>query len=276
MGAPSFWNIMMRGEEVESKERKYTSTISGAPALINETFVVMRAIADGISYEEIERRVLEENLFGKRTRRTSEKAWQSIYGRYFRARAQGFVISLAKTAASSLSERAKKLILFYEFCQSDDLVADLTVRCLFQQYAEGRTRINKTDILSWLNKVSEAHSEIILWTDQTKLRVSEHYLAIARDFGILEGRTTKRFPRPFVPIPTFLWVLYRLRDQSIGTKAIIHSRDFHLFLLDRQDVIALAREASRAGYIHFQAAGDIYDLTFIHQTFLEAFDGFET
>ena len=64
-------------------------------------------------------------------------------------------------------------------------------------------------------------------------------------------------------------MLYRLRDEGRPTKAIVTSDDFKLFLMDQRDIYLLLDEATRAGYVTFQRAGDVYDLTFHYHNLTE-------
>ena len=77
------------------------------------------------------------------------------------------------------------------------------------------------------------------WSPQTTDKVASNYLTIARDFGLLEGTQRKVFTRLYVPLPTFVYVLYRLRDEGRPTKSIVTSDDFKLFLMDQRDVYLL-------------------------------------
>ena len=70
----------------------------------------------------------------------------------------------------------------------------------------------------------------------------------------------------------FVYILYRLKEQGLNTKAIVTSPDFKLFLLEQRDTFLLLEEATRAGYITFQQAGDIYSLVFHYQSLSEVID----
>lgn len=69
--------------------------------------------------------------------------------------------------------------------------------------------------------------------------MASNYLTIARDFGLLEGAQRKIFTRLYVPLPSFVYVLYRLKDKGRSNKAIVTSDDFKLFLMDQRDVYLL-------------------------------------
>ena len=209
-----------------SQQRRYSSQISSKSSLINETFQVMSALADGNSVDQVRDLALKDNLLFKQTKQTNQTVWKAIYLRYLSGRTTNEIQTLAHTVASSLPERARLLVLFYEFARVVPLVYDLAVRCLYNLFEEGRSSIDKTDILAWLERAqANGHDEIGEWSPQTQGKVASNFLTIARDFGLLEGRQRKTFSRVYVPLPAFVYVLYRLKEDNETTKGIVESED---------------------------------------------------
>ena len=255
------------------QERRYSSDLSSKSSLVRETLQVMAVLAKDGSLEGARTLVTEDNILLKQTRRTRHNTWKVIHTRYFSGKAFSAIQTLARVVTSPLPERDRHLILFYELAKSLPLVYDLTVDCLYTLYMDGRSSIDKADVLAWLDRAcADGHDEIGEWSPQTRNKVASNYLTIARDFGLLEGTQRKVFTRLYVPLPTFVYVLYRLKDEGQPTKAIVTSDDFKLFLMDRRDVYLLLDEATRAGYATFQRAGDVYDLTFHYHNLTEVAD----
>ena len=180
--------------------------------------------------------MIGNNLFGKKSERSRQNVWANVHFRYIAGRDAGFTSLLASTISSRLPDQARKLILFFEFAQADALIHDLTARLLFGLYQQGRLLVTKEDILLWLQQAEQTQPEVQGWSPQTRVHIVRHFLTIARDFGLLEGEQQKSMLRPFVPLPAFLWVLYRLRDAGITDKAIVEAEEFRLFLLAPEDV----------------------------------------
>ena len=256
-----------------SQERCYSSNLSGKGSLLRETLQVMTVLAADSSLEKVRGLVVKDNLLLKQTMHTRRATWKAIHRRYFSGKSPSAIHTLARLATSALPERDRYLILFYELGKSLPLVYDLTVDCLYTLYTDGRSSISKADVLAWLDRASDnGHDEIGGWSPQTTGKVASNYLSIARDFGLLEGRQRKVFARLYVPLPAFVYILYRLKDEEQPTKAIVTSDDFKLFLMDQRDVYLLLDEATRAGYVTFQRAGDVYDLTFHYPNLTEVVD----
>ena len=245
------------------QERLYSSNLGNKAALLVETERVLAEFAAGSSLEEVRALVFEDNILLKQTSETRHRVWETIYTRYISGRELSAVQTLARLTTSLLPEPDRHLILFYELAKSLPLVYDLTVDCLYPLYVDGRSSVDRADVLAWLDRANaDGHDEIGAWSPQTRSKVASNYLTIARDFGLLEGTQRKVFTRLYVPLPAFVYVLYRLKEEGQLTKAIVISDDFRLFLMDQRDVYLLLDEATRAGCITFQRAGDVYDLTF--------------
>jgi len=254
-------------------EQTYTSSLSGKAALLAETEQVLAYLAESGSVAKVRERVIEDNLLLKRTRGTRKAIWDKINTRYLADRDPETISVLANIVSSFLPERARHLILFYELAHSDRLVYDLTVDALYNLYQSGQATVRKEDILDWLQQAATAgHTEIEEWSPQTRGKVASNYLTIVRDFGLLEGTRPKSFAHFYVPLATFVYVLYRLKGEGLNDRAILESTDFCLFLLNERDISLLLEEATRAGYITFQRAGDIYDLTFHYHSLAEVVD----
>lgn len=256
-----------------TEKRCYTSDLGNKTSLIPESKRVLIEYDLAKSAPAVRKLVVDNNLLMKGTVSTRKRVWESIYARYFSSKETAVTNSLTRFVNSPLPEQARHLAMFYEMATALPLVNDLTTDCLYNLYQNGRSTVNKNDILNWLDQAAAAgHEEINGWSPQTKSKVASNYLTIARDFGLLEGAQQKSFARLYLPLATFVYILYRLKDQGINTKAIVASPEFKLFLLEQRDIFLLLDEATRAGYITFQQAGDIYSLVFHYRDLTEVID----
>jgi hypothetical protein len=241
----------------------YSSSLSGKAGLLDETRQVLQYLAMGHSLDDIRRLVLDSNLLSKQSFHTRQSTWDAIHLRLAGVGDEHRIARLAHVIVSpTLTLQAQNLILFYELCRSQRLLADLTTDCLYPLYASGRSVIDKGDVIRWLSATAATHPEITTWSPQTCEKIASNYLSLVRDFGLLIGTNQKRITQVYVPLPAFLYTLYDLYEQGLSMKSIIDSSAFHLLLIDRDDLMLLLADATRAGYITFRHAGTIYDLTF--------------
>jgi len=237
----------------------YSSALSGKGALLEETLTILRQIDQGYSAEQVRTMVIEQDLLGKMTLSTRRSVWKRIRERYLRDEHHARV--LARMVVHAPDRQTERLVLFYEFCRSTPLLRDVTIECVYPRYAAGYTGIDKTAVQQYLDQITHAHPELTTWSPQTRKKVVSNLLTILRDFGLLRGTQRKEFARLYVPLPAFVYVLYRLADDGvIAPRQVLEAKDWQLFFLDKPDVIMLLDEATAAGHCTFKHQGDVYTL----------------
>jgi len=211
---------------------------------------------------------MDHDLLAKMTVNTRQSVWESIHTRYLTNGCHTLV--LARMVVHAPDRQTERLVLFYELCRSSPILRDTTVHCVYPRYAAGYSSIDKTDIQGFFDDIAVEHPELTTWSPQTRDKVVSNILTILRDFGLLEGSQRKQFSRLYVPLPTFVYVLYRLAQDGLTTpQEILDVEEWRLFFLDPSDVVTLLDEATVAGHCAFKHRGDIYSLD-LHYPSLEA------
>jgi hypothetical protein len=218
-------------------DRQYNSTLAGKGAFLSDAKTVLREIDAGRHPDQVRRAVIEDDLLDHRTRHSRSTVWKEIFRRYISERDPKHVTTLARMVARCPNPTAADLVLFYEYCQADFLLYDLTAYCTYELYQNARTAIDKVDINEWLSQQEANHP--------------------------------KEFHKLYVPREAFVYALYHQKDQGIQGKALIYATDWRLFLLSEREVIFLLEDVANGGFIHFRHAGDIYDLRFVYHDLSE-------
>jgi len=250
-------------------DRQYNSTLAGKGAFLSDAKTVLREIDAGRHPDQVRRAVIEDDLLDHRTRHSRSTVWKEIFRRYISERDPKHVTTLARMVARCPNPTAADLVLFYEYCQADFLLYDLTAYCTYELYQNARTAIDKVDINEWLSQQEANHPEIAAWSPRTRGRLTVGYLSTIRDFGLVTGTKQKEFHKLYVPREAFVYALYHQKDQGIQGKALIYATDWRLFLLSEREVIFLLEDVANGGFIHFRHAGDIYDLRFVYHDLSE-------
>jgi len=253
-------------------DRQYNSTMSGKGALLAEAKAVLHRIDAGMDPDQIRHAVVEDDILDRGTRQNRENVWKNTFRRYISGRDAQHIATLARMVGLCPTEAAVDLVLFYEYCQADALLYDLTASCTYNLYQSARTAIDTVDISEWLSQQESSHPEINGWSATTRNKVTKSYLATIRDFGLVTGTKHKEFHKLFVPREAFVYALYHQLDRGIQGKDLIYSTDWRLFLLSEREVIFHLEEAAKGGFIHFRYAGDIYDLRPIYRDLSEVVD----
>lgn len=251
---------------------EYYSTIAGKGVLLPESKVILRTLSSGKNIDQIRHSVIEKDLLDRRTRESRSKVWKEVYRRYISGRSPEHVSTLAKMVSHCANSTAVDLILFYEFCQADTLLYDLTACCTYELYQSARTSIDQVDVNEWLTSQERIHPEIATWSPITRNRLLGGYLATIRDFGLVQGIKQKEFHKLYVPREAFIYALYHQKDRAIEGKEAIQSSDWRLFLLSEQEVTFMLEDAARGGFVTFRHAGDIYDLQYSYKNLREVVD----
>ncbi|MBN1936956.1 MAG: DUF1819 family protein [Anaerolineae bacterium] len=237
----------------------YSAGISGKGALLDETLIVLRHLAQGLSIDQVRAGVIERDLLGKMTHSTRESVWDRIHARYLSDEPQAHV--LAQMVVHAPDRQTESLVLFYEFCRSTPLLHDLTIDCVYPRYVAGYSGIDKSVLQQHLDAISPTHPELAAWSPQTRDKVVSNVLTILRDLGLLRGAQRKTFHRVYVPLPAFVYVLYRLAGDGLTAPgSILASNEWKLFFLERADVTVLLDEATAAGHCTFKHQGDLSTL----------------
>jgi hypothetical protein len=244
-----------------STRTTYSASLSGKGSLLDETFAVLRELDRGLSIAEVKALVIDADLLGKLTRTTRKSIWDHLHARYLSD--EGRARNLARMVTRAPETQSARLVLFYELCRSLPVLRDATTHYIYPRYAAGFSGVSKADLQRFFDESAAAHPELSSWSPQTREKVVSNILTIARDFGLLTGTQSKQFTRVYVPLPAFVYVLYRLGQQGVLTaQHVLNHEDWRLFLLEPADVETLLEEASAAGHCTFKHQGDIYSLDF--------------
>jgi len=252
-----------------NEDRRYNSTLAGKGAYLPETKIVLQQIDAGKSPEQVREAVVEGDLLDQRTLKSRETYWKEVFRRYISEREPEHVDALAHVVTHCENTSAVDLVMFYEYCQVDDLLYDLTAHCAYQLYQSARTAIDKVDVNEWLREQQDDHPEIAEWSPQTRGRLTGGYLSTIRDFGLVTGRNKKEFHKFYIPREAFVYALYHQKDRGLLGKQLVESPDWRLFLMDEQEVIFMLEDAANGGFVHFRRAGDIFDLRFVYEDLSE-------
>lgn len=252
-----------------TESRRYNSTMAGKGAYLPETKTVFQQIDTGKSPDQVRTAVVEADLLDQRTLQSRKTYWKEVFRRYISHRDPDHVNTLARMVTHCPVPEAVNLALFYEYCQVDDLLYDLTAYCTYDLYQNARTAIGKTDVNEWLSQQEDEHPEVANWAPSTRQRLIGSYLSTIRDFGLVTGTQRKEFYKFYVPREAFVYVLYHQKERGMQGRCVIDSTDWRLFLMSEREVIFMLEDAANGGFVHFRRAGDIYDLRFVYDDLSE-------
>jgi hypothetical protein len=157
-------------------------------------------------------------------------------------------------------EQWKPLYLWH-MTRDEFLLRDFLGKWLFQQHREGALRVTSADVIPYLKSLGQSGRYTETWTNHTMSRVAVGLLRAATDFGILRGTIAREFTSYHLPDPCFVYLLHALAESIPNARAIIQSPDWHLFLMDADDVERQILRLHQFQKLHYEVAGSIAQLT---------------
>lgn len=250
-----------------------SASIGRHGAYIWETKRILEKYVKDECYDAVKEAVLEENLLRKGSERYREDILAEIVSRYNIDKSGYTETPLVRAFKFPITESVTDWLIYYEFSQ-DKLVYYLTTEFLYSQFHKGALSIKKEHVIQFLEDSTEDYSVVESWSDNTKLSVAEHYLAAMKNFGLMEGNTTKEFQYVYPPNELVLYVLYSLFDQGVTTsKEVIEHPDWKLLLLSPEDVRDRLQDVSPS-HVQYEKRGSVERLEPKYDSLMRCVDEF--
>ena len=232
----------------------FTVNIQKGGALLADTRRLVEVWKDAESAEANLRRIRDENLLAKATRRRLDDVLlRSLVPRFVEP-GPHVMRALKSLLADS---RAFKEAAYYETSRDERLLAVFVEGPCFEWYEAGGSTLATERATRWLGEEA-ATGAVPTWSPIVRTKVVRGLLASLRDFGVLEGGTTKRFARPYLSLRGFAYVAYRLHEQGSSSTSIVTTPVWRRWLLSPDRVDDLLHEATRAGVLTYSSAGTAF------------------
>ncbi len=197
------------------------------------------------------RRVADENLLGKTTRRRLDDVLLRCLAPRFVEPGPHVVAALKRLLPD---HRAFIEAAYYETSRDERLLAAFAEGPCFAWYDAGRSRVTIDDATSWLAEQAVA-GVLADWSPTVRIKVGRGLLAALRDFQVFEGGKLKRFAPPRLSLRGFAYVAFRLHEQGASSTTIATSPVWRRWLLGRGRVDDLLHQAACAGLLTYGSAG---------------------
>ena len=107
------------------------------------------------------------------------------------------------------------------------------------------------------------------WSAPTITRIAQGLLSALRDFGVLQGAVNKKIAPAYVPIESFAYVVFYLKQHQPSGAKLIGLPDWKLFFLRSAGVERFLFEAHQRDLLEYHVAGSVTRLTFPAETLEE-------
>ncbi|MDD5368163.1 MAG: DUF1819 family protein [Anaerolineaceae bacterium] len=241
-------------------EYLFTSRIIKASALIADTKALLAAWDLSQDPSANLERVRHENVLGKASRLRVSQVLSKLRQRYFDDPEVGS--ALVSLVQANVPSAWVDPLLYYYSVKNDLTLQGIVLDIVYPRMMNGRTNISVEDVVRQLRDWSDAGKTTSPWGEDTVRRVARNTMAALRDFGVLQGRSTKSITPIYLPIETFAFLAFELARNQKSGEQIVHSEDWKIFFLPIDSVERFFLEAHQERLLTYYAAGSIIRLEF--------------
>jgi hypothetical protein len=240
---------------------------------IDETKTILGAYIECKSYEELERRVLEQNILNKDTDEYRKNILREVTRRYIPDKKEFVETPLMKLLATDVRSDVLDWCLYYEFAQ-DSFIHLVTLDFLYPEFERGTLSVQSVDIVTFIESIQDDYANLRARSESTINQAASSYLTALRNFGLLEGKQSKEFAVTYIPNETVAYVVHRLFEKGAKSPSdVIKHDDWTLFLMNESTVRRRLRDISPQ-YVSYEKRGSTERLIMKHDDIGDLIDAF--
>ena len=245
----------------------YTSRIIKAGALIGDTKTLLSHWDLDASADENLSRVRRENIFGKASRSRVEDILGIFRQRYLSEKS--VTKALVALVRGKFPPAALDRLFYFHSARNDRLLHDAVTEILVPMHARGLVDIHVPEFQRFLAKWVDEGKTTGHWSESTITRIAQGLLSALRDFGVLQGAVNKKIAPSYLPIESFAYVVFYLKQHQLSGAKLIELPEWNLFFLRREGVERFLFEAHQRHLLEYHVAGSVTRLTFPAETLEE-------
>lgn len=210
--------------------------------------------------------ILASNPIGAPNRNWLKEILSTISSR-FPAGPPLALITLAKTAVPM---EIWKPCLLWNSANSDLLYYRFATEWLYDAFLKHAPLLRTEDLVPFVETLTKGamqkNSEL---SDYGKVRTARDLFMAASHFGLVEGRSARRFAHYSLPEAAFLYVAHAIAETEGNGRRLLDSPDWRLFLLSPAAVERRFHELHQFRKVTFEIAGSIVNLRLPYPTLAE-------
>lgn len=270
----------MSNEHIEPEDGEETDVavsldpkIAHHSTYIDETKRILRTYVECESYDELERRVVEENILNKDTDEYRTNILREVARRHIPDKEGYTETPLMKIMSADVRSDVTDWCLYYEFAQ-DPFIRLVTLDFLYPEFERGTLSVQATDIVTFIESIQADYADLRDRSESTINEAATKYLTALRNYGLLEGTQRKEFAVTYVPDETVAYVVYQLfQNGAKSASDVIEHDDWKLFLMNESEVQRRIRDISPQ-YVSYEKRGSTERLITKHDSIEDLIDAF--
>lgn len=242
------------------KRALYTTHINHVGALLPDTKAMLAHWDLDADVPANLERMRAENVFAKASRSRIPEMLETFRERYLTN--PEILRALVALIHDDASDTIMDPILYLLATRADTLLRDVVLDLLAPMLVRGQTQVRPEDVARWLDEQVAAGRTQRPWSDVTIRRLARGLLATLRDFGILQGKTTKKIENIYLAVPAFAFLALLLSRKQPSGEKLLHDPSWQLYFLSQPAVEYLFLEAHQERLLTYQAAGRVIRVEF--------------
>lgn len=243
-----------------TRNAPYSSRLSARSALYTDLRLLLDGKRNPLPSQDYRSLVVVENCLARGSDSARRKLWKELRSRYRMAAADPLFTAFWTEWRRCDSEPERSLTAYVLFALNDRLVADLGTEWLYPLLRRAPVMLRVDDVRAFIERSQHSHAEVATWSDNTIHRLSQHYCASIRDFGLAKGTARKTTVRPALYGSPVRLLVRALRLLDVPTLDLVQSPIFRLLAIDTTEVIDTFGELNRLGQLYFRIQGDVIEL----------------
>ncbi len=218
----------------QKKQRKISIRLLRKGALIEETYTAFQHWRLELSFKENLERIEKTNIIGAPNQSWLREVVLTISSRFSGSEA---VKPLAILARGGFALESWKPCLLFHTGEIDALYYQFAVEWLYEEFQSGAVSMRAGDVIPFVRKITDG--KIASGGNLSEYgveRTARDLFHMASDFGLISGRTARRFTSCHLPDESFLYALHAAAMHEPTANKIIQSPCWRLFLMTPADV----------------------------------------
>lgn len=177
--------------------------------------------------------------------------------------------SLAILEAEGADPNVIRAVHYLAASRSEPLIRDFVLDVLWPKLAASSSEVPLSEVIRFIRHQPLEEFGGRRWSESVETKVARGLLAALRDFGILDGKSTKRLSGYGMPLAAFGFIAFILKMKSQSGHQLLHDSEWRLFFLSPHAVETYFIEAQQAKFLTYDAAGKVIRVGFPADTLEE-------
>lgn len=246
----------------------YSTQLAKGAGMINETLAILKVYTPGMTKEALCKFVIDSNYLSTST----ETRAKDIINRVFYYR---YMASNPSVPAWLKMIREKGLMvsqmsqLFYIYCARENAVLyDFVIEVLNLAKESGRSSLTRQEFTDFMHGIVERGEAS--WSEIMQKKGGGYIRSTLIDYGLLDE---SNYIQPYdIEDFTVLYLMHELHFAGLSDMAIWDHEDWHLFNMNKYDVLAKIMSLSLKGGYIAQTSGDILSISWTYKSMEEMID----